>query len=302
MQDFMKVITLRAVYEACSEGQLPQYLGSTVRGILGHCIREFVCDIPHLRCFKCDKRQQCLYVRCFSNTGGQVGAVNPFVLNVHTQGKTEWRRGDLCTFDLTLFGTMESLAHIYMDALLDMERKGWGAQRLTFKLVSVTEPDTGCVIYAGGKTWLRNLQPHPMKLEERKAGAALIRFDTPLRIVSGGELVHDLTFDILCRFLYKRLERLAHEYWEMELPWNEDELMERASGINRYVQNWKEIEFSRYSMNQMDNRVELPSRMGEVLYEGELTGFTTFLQAGAYVHIGKGATIGFGHYEAAFDR
>ena len=93
MFEFFKLITLRAVYE-CQEGEeLPPYLGSTIRGILGHCIREFCCEFPKLKCFCCDRRKDCLYASCFSNTGGEAGAVNPYTLYVHGEGRRSWRKG-----------------------------------------------------------------------------------------------------------------------------------------------------------------------------------------------------------------
>ena len=302
MRDFLHMITMRAVFEACEEGNMPGYLGSTIRGIIGHCMRELVCNTPRMRCFKCGERESCLYVSCFSNTKGEGGAINPYVLNVHTRGKTEWKKGDTCTFDLTLFGKAASWAHIYLAALIGMEQKGWGASRLSFRLISVSEPDTKGLIYGGGRIWEQNLVPHLMRIDGRTAQTVLITFDTPLRIVTGGQLFQELTFDVFVRFLYHRLERMSRSYGEEALPWKENELMAAAAHIDVLSQEWRMVEFSRYSMTQKDNRLELPSRMGWVMYEGGLTGFTSFLQAGSYLHIGKGATIGFGHYQVVFDQ
>lgn len=44
MFEFIKAITLRTTYECQSSGSLPGYMGSTIRGILGHCIRDFYCQ------------------------------------------------------------------------------------------------------------------------------------------------------------------------------------------------------------------------------------------------------------------
>ena len=127
MFEYLKVTTLEAVFTARGAGRLPEYLGSTIRGILGHCFRDFVCDMRATKCFACEKQSGCPYVRNFANTGGQGGAINPYVLLSCTQGKTEWKPGDECRFRLTLFGTAAESPGIYMDALLAMERRGWGA-------------------------------------------------------------------------------------------------------------------------------------------------------------------------------
>lgn len=302
MFDFMKVLRLQAVFAAQEEGMLPVYLGSTVRGILGHCFREFVCDRPVLKCFRCEKRFECTYVQNFSNTGGEAGAVNPFSLHVFTQGKTEWKKGDECIFELTLYGRAAGQAGIYLDALQDMEKKGWGAGRMAFKLMRVVEADTGKLVFAGGKMWLRNLIPHRMKIEERKAGTVCVAFDTPVRIISGKALFESLPLEMLLRFLEGRLHLLAKAYGEEVPEQSEVELAESARDIKILQEEWKDVEFTRYSINQKGNKLELPAKIGWVIYEGDLSRFLPLLEAGQYLHVGKNATIGFGHYQVYYDR
>lgn len=302
MFEFIKILTLRAAYECQGDGVLPPYLGSTVRGILGHCIRDFCCEHLNEKCFRCEKNKECLYVQCFSNTGGEAGAVNSYTLYVHVHGKEKWTTGDMCVFDLTLFGKGVELAGIYLDALQAAERKGWGAAGLPFRLVHVTDPDTGRVIYAEGRSWIRNLVPHTLNIAERKASFAYLTFDTPLRIVSGGNLFETLPFDMLMKFLIRRISLLTLAYTDFRLEWDEEALLAQARKVRISSEFWKTVPFSRYSMNQKTGKLELPSKMGRVLYEGDLSSFVPMLEVGKYLRIGKGATIGFGHYEVSYDR
>lgn len=62
------------------------------------------------------------------------------------------------------------------------------------------------------------------------------------------------------------------------------------------------IDFERYSMTQHDNKLSLPAIEGWALYEGDLTPFTSLLEAGQWLHAGKNTTIGFGHFYTAYDR
>ena len=55
-------------------------------------------------------------------------------------------------------------------------------------------------------------------------------------------------------------------------------------------------------MNQKGNRLDLPAIEGWIVFDGDLTELTPILEAGKYFHVGKGATIGFGHYEVFYDR
>lgn len=302
MFEFIKIITLRATYECQDEGYLPPYLGSTIRGILGHCMRDFCCEHPDKRCFLCEKKDECVYVQYFSNTGKEAGAVNPYTLYVHGGGREKWVKGDTCTFDLTLFGAGAEQAVLYMDALQAAEQKGWGAARLTFRLMRVVNPESDKVIYAGGKSWIRNLSPQPLQIMERNATSASLFFDTPLRIVSGKSLFQKLPFEMLIQFLIRRISLLTMAHTNYRLDWNGEELLEQAKKVRTLNEYWREIPFTRYSMNQKDGKLQLPSKTGWVLYEGDLSDFVPILEVGKYLRAGKGATIGFGHYEVSYDR
>lgn len=302
MFEFMKTLTLRARYECLQNGLLPEYLGSTIRGIVGHCIHEFYCHHKNQKCFLCSEREKCLYVQCFSNTGGEAGAVNPYTIYVHGQGKIKWEKGDQCVFDLTLFGTGAENAGIYLDALIEAEQKGWGAGRLSFRLLQVTDPETEKLIYAGGKSWIRNLSPGSLSIAERNAAYACLVFDTPLRIVSSGELFHKLSFEMLIQFLTRRISLMTMKYTEFSLEWDIEDILSQAARIKTVEESWREIPFSRYSMNQPDGKLELAAKTGWILYEGDLSRFVPVLEAGKYLRLGKGATIGFGHYDVFYDR
>ncbi|MEE0418432.1 MAG: CRISPR system precrRNA processing endoribonuclease RAMP protein Cas6 [Lachnospiraceae bacterium] len=302
MFEFIKILTLRATYECQEGGRLPSYLGSTIRGVLGHCIREFCCSYPSQRCFRCERKSTCLYVQCFSNTGGEAGAVNPYVLYVHGEGRERWNKGDICVFDITVLGTGTERAGAYLDALQAAEHKGWGAERLSFRLMQVIDPDSGKLIYAGGKSWIRNLSPRPLQITERKASYASLFFNTPLRIVSGGKLFEELSFRMLMQFLIRRISLLTKAYTEFQLEWDEEELLNQAGEVRTRNESWREIPFSRYSMNQEKGKLNLPARAGWVLYEGDISRFVPILEVGKYLRVGKDATIGFGHYEVFYDK
>lgn len=301
MYEFLPVVTLRAVYESRGEGHLPEYLGSTVRGIIGHCFRDFVCDTPGLKCLDCERKDNCSFVQNFSNTGGKGGAINPFVLYVHTQGRTEWKTGDECIFDQTLFGHAALQPHIYLDALQKMEKKGWGAERIPFSIKRVCDYDNGTLLLAGKQSWLRNLTPHSMIIQERNAGTVLVVFDTPTRIVSGKKLFSSLPFSTLIQFILRRFLLVTQVCTGRETAWEGDSVFREAEAVKIVEEEWKTVNFSRYSMNQTGNKLELPGQKGWVLYEGDLSQFVPILEAGKYLHVGKNSTIGFGHYQLFYE-
>lgn len=302
MFEFMKTLTLHVRYECLGSGKLPAYLGSTIRGIMGHCIHEFYCHHRNEKCFLCDDRETCQYVQCFSNTGGEAGAVNPYTIYVYGQGKEKWEKGDCCVFDITLFGSGTEHAGVYLDALIAAEQKGWGAERIPFRLLQVVDQDSKRLIYAGGKSWIRNLTPREVSIQERNAAYACLVFDTPLRVVSGDELFQKLPFDTVIQFLIRRISLVTTKYTDFKLEWNAEEMMRQAAEIKVAGEFWREVPFSRYSMNQPAGKLELAAKTGWIMYEGELSSFVPVLEMGRYLRLGKGATIGFGHYEIFYDK
>ena len=107
---------------------------------------------------------------------------------------------------------------------------------------------------------------------------------------------------MLIQFLIRRISLLTLAYTDYQLEWDKEELLEQARKVKTVDEYWREIPFTRYSMNQEKGKLELPSREGWILYEGDLTDFVPILEAGKYLRIGKGATIGFGHYEVFYDK
>lgn len=302
MFDKLNVLTLRASFTTNSEGRLPPYLGSTLRGILGHCMRDFVCSTPEHRCHLCDKRDKCTYAQCFCTPGNEGGAVNPFVLYPAVKDKVEWKPGDLCTFDLTIIGKVTEQASLFIDALQEMGERGWGASRLSFSLEQVIDPVHKRLIFSRGKTWIRNMQPYPLNTKERAASAVLVHFDTPVRILINRNLCTTLPFDVLIRSVSRRLALLHQAYAGDTVRWDEEAMLKAAGQVKTRQEHWLPVNFERYSMRQEGNKLFLPSIQGWALYEGDLTAFTSLLQAGTRLHAGKNSTIGFGHYTLAYDR
>lgn len=137
--EHIQVLEWRVSFSALAEGQLPPYLGSTLRGVMGHAMRDFVCTQPALRCHLCKDKGTCAYAQCFCSPGNEAGAVNPFVLHPLAQGKTQWSPGEHCTFDLVLIGNIVWQAGFFLDALQAMQQYGWGAARLPFRLESIVK-------------------------------------------------------------------------------------------------------------------------------------------------------------------
>lgn len=297
----LELLTMRAYFQAQEDGLLPPFLGSTIRGILGHTLREFACIAPNEKCHLCRHAPGCDYAQHFCTPGHEAGAVNPFVIYVPVRGKKQWYEGETCVFDITLIGKSVESAGLFLDALQAMSEHGWGARKMRFKLEQVTNPQTGQLIWCGGRTWLRNIRPEPLDLGERQARSILIRFNSPTRIMVRRQVCQELTFPHIVQAVSRRIALLSHAYAGVPLSWDEEALLRDAARIQAVEEYWTNIEFSRYSINRPD-KLELPAIEGWARYEGDLEPFTAILEAGQRLHIGKNATHGFGHYELFYDR
>lgn len=301
MFEHMSIMTLRATFAATGRGSLPPYLGSTLRGLLGHCIRGFVCPHPEVKCHLCSISADCAYAQNFCSPGNEAGAVNPFVLRALTRDKMEWNPMDTCQFDITLIGKSSEQAGLFIDAMQEMQAKGWGAARLPFKLLQVTDPVRNTLIWNNGKLWMRNCQPQQLDFQQRRARAAVVRFESPVRILVSRQLRKTLSFVELIQSLSRRIALLSHAYAGYKLQWDEEAMLAAASGIRTAAESWQPVDFSRYSMTR-GGKLDLPAISGWARYEGDLTPFTPLLAAGELLHVGKNATIGFGQYQVSYDQ
>ncbi|THF84690.1 CRISPR system precrRNA processing endoribonuclease RAMP protein Cas6 [Cohnella fermenti] len=301
--DHIQLLTLHAIYEADSEGRLPAYLGSTIRGVIGHRLREYACQHPNLPCHRCTLSKECSYALHFCSPGNEGGAVNPYVLRPLVRDKEIWHAGERMTFEITLIGRTSEQAAFFIDALQDDRRQGWGAGRMPFRLQQIVDPIRGTLIWSDGRTWLRNCQPMPIPLEQRRARSVLLRFDHPLRLLVNRRLRNSLSFVDLIQSLTRRLSLLSQAYTDKHVQWNEEDLLKAASKIHTAAERWRPVDFKRYSINRAEgDKLSLPAIEGWVRYEGDLTPFTPLLAAGERIHIGKNATIGFGRYQAIYDQ
>lgn len=301
---------LRIIFRAAGEGRLPSYLGSTLRGILGHSFRAYSChtsssSTPNNRnkytCHMCKEKTQCPFAQYFRSPGNDGGAVNPYVLYSLIRNKTHWISGDICIFDITLIGKVTQNVHYYLKAIEGMERIGWGAQRIPFKLEKIMdlEHDRSIFDQGGWKANTPEIQGLNTNLSIRHVSEALVIFDTPLRILEEQRLLSTLPFSVFVKSISRRLSLLSQAYTDHLIRWDEEYLKELSSCVYVSDESWEFIDFKRYSITHKED-LSLPAIEGWVLYQGDLKPFIPLLEAGRILHVGKDTTIGFGHFDVVY--
>ncbi|MBM7839100.1 hypothetical protein JOC54_002370 [Alkalihalobacillus xiaoxiensis] len=296
MFEHIKVLTLRVTYKSEAAGRLPPFLGSSIRGSLGHTMRGLACPTPQVRCHVCPISHSCDYANHFNTVGNEGGAVNPYTIRVITpSGKIEWKKGDTLTLDITLIGETSQRAGLFLDALQEVGVRGLGHRRMPFRLIEIANPYSGKVILKDGEMALRYLKPEPLICDEIQSNKLELRFKNPVRVQVGKKMLYSLSFTDIIRSISRRLTLLSQAFSENELDWNEDRLFHNSDQIKTLSQSWKLNDFKRFSMNRTE-KLEIPGIEGWAQFEGDLTPFTPLLKAGERLHIGKNATHGFGAY------
>ena len=83
-----------------------------------------------------------------------------------------------------------------------------------------------------------------MNIQAESAGMALVVFDTPVRIVSGGKVCSELPFQVFMRFLMGRFTLMTQAFTDFVMEWNQEEMINRAAQIRIVEQRWRKIDIA----------------------------------------------------------
>lgn len=103
-QPHTQVQPIRLHYQLESDWQQPAFMGSRLRGMFGHSLRDQVCTQPEIACQHCTKIQSCAYPQVFEAlTQGTRQMPPAFVLHPPAMGKHPRVAGDRISFTQILF-------------------------------------------------------------------------------------------------------------------------------------------------------------------------------------------------------
>ena len=130
---------------------LPEYKGSTFRGVFGHALRNVVCALKRVECPECLLKEKCVYAFVFENCGHGNGSSggrriaappHPYVIESPATTETRFKAGDPFDFDLILFGVANDYLPYFIYAIDRMGQMGVGkriaGKRAGFALQTVS--------------------------------------------------------------------------------------------------------------------------------------------------------------------
>ena len=201
---------------ADAETRLPPFLGSTLRGSLGHALRKISCLPLYGNPQTCILRERCAYAYCFETPLPRESDVlrglqyipHPLVLEPPEEHSSDvWGRGEELKFRLILIGRAIELFPYFVAAADRMAKVGLGKDRGRFHLCEVRDiaagmqgnqidENGGRVLWSTTKGNIEPLSSHTLSSNNSKSciNKIGISFQTPLRLVLKGRLQTAVTF------------------------------------------------------------------------------------------------------------
>lgn len=286
---------------------LPEYAGSTLRGIFGHALRHLACVTRAKDCVGCMLAINCAYPLVFQPQkmeSGSIKLATPpalYIIEPPECGSTHYETGDLLTFHFILLGNGCKHFPLMMLAWQHAFAQGVGMNDGTAKLNKVYHitPDTIIPIYELGGV----IQPHSQRIQPVQTPPperVSLRFNTPLRLQENGHaLAPDrITARALLMALVRRTSLLVEQATGSPMFTVKEflELAHAAGSILIIDQNLTWRDWTRHSNKQKKN-MTLGGCIGSIQLQGDLQLFWLVLQLGQWLHVGKETVFGLGHYQ-----
>lgn len=317
----LQILHVRA--RATRDSPTPPYLGATLRGALGHALRQVACRTGAPTCTACPQLAHCGYGVMWEGGGaGDLGELargsdspRPYVLawDRPAQRPDRLRRGDPLRFRVTLLGRTEEWLALFVLAIRDALHAGLGAERAPFALerVVVAGPEDALdrptaraiPVYAEGmlvpraslpsQTLWSLAQSHVERLPERVS----LRFETPLALTAGDRRMDVPSLPVIVQRLAERVERLRRAWagapsdHAETLDWQA--LVALANEVHVHAVETHVHRFDRRSMRS-DAPVPMAGIVGRMQLSHVPGPVARLLSAGTFIHVGKQATFGFG--------
>jgi hypothetical protein len=280
----------------------PYFAGSQLRGAFGHALRATACMTRQKDCKACPLYRSCAYTEVFETPPPENQRLqkfsqipNPYVIEPPPLGAKLYRPGETLSFHFVLIG--QALRHLplavyaWQRALQRQESVGGGSARLN-GVTYLPPAGEAQALLDNGELQSPAIQPMP----SFTTGEALrLRFATPLRLQQQGKIQgHTMTARDLLMSLARRYWHLA-EFHQDTLPDIDfKQLGAQAEAVQLQSQlQWRD--WRRYSSRQQQEMV-LGGVVGSVELRGDLSPFANLLAAGQWLHLGKNASFGLGHY------
>ena len=300
----MKINLVKYRIEYCAIGnmELPEFSGSTFRGVFGHALKQLACLNLNEDCSNCELSQQCIYTNIFETKPpiddippfpGMNHIPHPFVLRPEIGMNSRINRNESFALELNIFGQFIEWSHYFLKALQNMGKMGAGKKNGKFKLIQIIDRVTNSIIYKNNK-W--EIEPEIESLSlvsESPESVISLQTNSLLRFVKKGRVLKELTPEILFKEASRRFKLLAHYYGEVDDAYDYKSMIDSAKNI-KFKSNLSLKKISRYS-NRRNKFIAIDGFTGSIIMENVPAMNYALLKILEETHLGKGTAMGLGH-------
>ena len=283
---------------------LPDYAGSTLRGVLGHALKDLVCVTRQPVCEPCALYRSCVYPSIFERpapAGYPAAALryapNPFAVEPAGWGALDLPGGADFHFDLVLIGPALAQLPLIVRAWQQGLARNVGGGQGSARVQCVQNLESGHVIWhEDTDTFLAHNQVVALPASDSAPAQVTLDFITPLRLQQQGRVLDASTLtagDILIALL-RRAALLLELQLGRTTGWYFDDLhaQARASRGNGTLR-WRD--WTRYS-NRQQRAMTLGGLIGRYTIADIADTWWPLLYLGQWLHVGKNASFGMGGY------
>lgn len=295
----LPILRLRMEYEVDDPELLPEYLGSSWRGVLGWQMQRLCCPFgPRRACSDCLIREQCPYFVLYEQQSDLPGFRNtprPYIL-LPEAGESKDRQ----FLTITLIGTAVRTAPLIWKTIQEATEKGLGREQVRFRVHGWLEdcPDQGWKKLPQTESY-RHIQG-TWKLSDYLSPALdapwTVELAPPLRLRAQGRYLTGLDWPCFLSSLAQRLETLSVIFHTKEQLGKQSwtEIQKSFSALiphATHALNWQD--WSRYS-NRQRKKIPMGGLCGKIIIKRASTDLWPWLQSAGLMHVGKGAAMGMG--------
>lgn len=281
------------------------------RGAFGHILRSIACRPECEGATSCLWRHECVYARLFEPIwpGGPSGfadAPRPYVIRAAALDGCRYAAGTLFHIDVHVFDVAEPVLEYLVMVFLRLSEEGIGSGRgkVMLRRVHTLGPDgkPNACAYDGGPCLVagqRDLIQVPLVAEEcAPVQTAVLRFQTPTELKSGGEVLRTAPFAAVFARARDRVATLASVYSDplVELDIDFRSMARRAEAVETVRSALRWVDARRRS-SRTGQVHPLGGFVGEVEYRGELGEFLPILRAAYWTGVGRQTVWGKGVVE-----
>jgi hypothetical protein len=282
--------------------RLPEYAGSALRGAFGNALRRTACMTREKDCKPCPLYRTCPYPAIFETPAPANHALqkfsqipNPYVVEPPPWGEKLYEPRETLVFHLVLIG--QAIKQLPLVVFAWQRAFEHGVGRGQARLEKVWR-DNQIVFDAADSELREHTALLPSAPDGPPSGQAVtLRFQTPLRLQHNGKPIgqDELTARNLLVGLIKRTALMTEFHLGQKLDLDFHALAEQAAAVGSKKQlHWRD--WTRYSARQKQE-MALGGVIGDWTLHGDLAPFHPFLHLGQWLHVGKNATFGLGHYQ-----